>query len=466
MSCLSGSSRRTAVVPWLVLIAGCQLSVRSPDRVDANSDSVPLMEESKVGAEAGPVDISSLSADTDSMDAGGASTDRPRRAITVRDDLIFDGIVPTTPPPRDPAVAVRRHTDGGCVLTRSGAVWCWGGRRPRFDGLPVTGVPTRVEGLPAIRSFAGEGPWSGIDANGNFWAWGAVPGGVYLTCAGRVAFPVQTTRVDYPERMRWTNGWLWITEGGALRRSHPEWTNSLCVEHPTYWAGGVTSASSDPFGSLYCVTTERGTVECIGSENDFESRRRIRRLFQTRPIGGTATALEGISDAVHVDLELEYQCVLLRSGRVRCWGLVGHSFSQPESCDFPWEPSSGGEALCRRTPTEVPGIDDAVMIDTEMEQSCALRRNGEVWCWGMDNGTLGLDGSSRDPSRPPYCGSCTRRPERVVGLRDAIDFSISPNVPTGWCAVVRDGRVYCRGECVGDGTCDPHDRPVEVRWGP
>lgn len=462
MSPHSGRSTCWLLPTAFLLSMGCPHPVITTSRPDAIMDSGSFENVLRSVSDSESPDASTFEIDGALPDGDHHSTDRFHRMISVRDDFVFGGIVPTSPIPRDPAIAVRRNTDGACLLTRSGAIWCWEGRLPRFDGHPVTGVPTRVEGLPAIRRFAGEGPWSGIDHAGNVWAWGAAPGGTYLTCAGQLPFPRQTTRVDHPERVRWTNGWLWITEGGAVRRSHPEWTDSGCEEHPTYWEGGVTSASNN-VGSPYCVTTDHGSVECLDELATESSRARVRWLFQTHSIGRTPTELEGISDAVQVDLETDHQCVLLRSGRVRCWGLVGYRFTEPERCDFPWEPSTG-EALCRLTPTEVPGIDDAVMIDNELQQTCALRRNGEVWCWGVDDGALGLDGSSRDPSTP-YCGrSCTRRPERVVGLRDAVDFSISGFVPTGWCAVVRSGRVYCRGMCVGDGTCDPHDRPVEVRW--
>lgn len=446
-----------------VMFVACANRVATVGPIDSSQDVSDVDGQRRDDSWGGMRDASPVQHDAAVKGEVGMSVDRPRQAIVVRDDLVFNGIVPTTPPPRDPAVAVRRGSDGGCLLTRAGAVWCWEGRLPRFEGLAVSGTPIRVSGLPAIRRFAGDGPWAGIDEAGGVWVWSAPSGGRSLTCDGWVPYPHQTTQVDFPESVRWADGWLWITEGGAVRRSHPEWTGMMCEGHPEYWRGGVTSAASGFAGSPYCVTTDRGTVECLDEVGNDRSRASLRWLFQTRPIGPTATELEGISDAASVHLATRHQCVLQRSGRVLCWGYVEYDFAQPESCEFPWEPSSG-EALCLRRPTAVPGIDDAVMIDLEESQTCALRRSGEVWCWGVDDGVLGLDGSSRDPLRP-HCGArCTTRPERVVGLRDVVDFSISGFVPTGWCAVLRNGRVYCRGACVGDGTCDTHLAPVEVRW--
>ena len=56
----------------------------------------------------------------------------------------------------------------------------------------------------------------------------------------------------------------------------------------------------------------------------------------------------------------------------------------------------------RLVPVRVEGIDDAVQIAASRTHACALRRSGEVWCWGNnDYGQLG-DGTvtSRETAAP------------------------------------------------------------------
>jgi alpha-tubulin suppressor-like RCC1 family protein len=69
-----------------------------------------------------------------------------------------------------------------------------------------------------------------------------------------------------------------------------------------------------------------------------------------------------------------------------------------------------------RTPTKVPGIDDAISIDCGRQYSCALRASGQVACWGFnDSGQLG-DGTT----------DTRLSPVDVVGLTDAV------SIDTAW----------------------------------
>ena len=53
-------------------------------------------------------------------------------------------------------------------------------------------------------------------------------------------------------------------------------------------------------------------------------------------------------------------------------------------------------------------------------------------------------------------------PSRVMGVRDVVNFAACHG--DGYCAVTREGRVFCTGNRSGDGTARVRYSPVEVRW--
>jgi hypothetical protein len=103
----------------------------------------------------------------------------------------------------------------------------------------------------------------------------------------------------------------------------------------------------------------------------------------------------------------------------------------------------------RAVPARVTGINDVVevTVHTFINQdgaTCALRANGEVWCWGRNaEGQLG-DGTTTTQRHPVF-----------TGITDAVQISLG--VRHG-CAVLRDGHVKCWGNDsvgqLGDGPAD------------
>jgi hypothetical protein len=82
-------------------------------------------------------------------------------------------------------------------------------------------------------------------------------------------------------------------------------------------------------------------------------------------------------------------------------------------------------------PAEV--LSDVVKVDGAHQHACALRQNGELWCWGRNfSGALGL-GAVTDGIEPP---------RRVIGLGPVIDFSTAGNES---CAIEEGGQLYCWG---------------------
>lgn len=188
-------------------------------------------------------------------------------------------------------------------------------------------------------------------------------------------------------------------------------------------------------------------------------------MFHT--FGTTPSEYPGLSDvASFVFVSYGTQCALLRSGEVRCWGVsdcaqAGSADGLENCTDDPFR-----FFYCYRTPRPVPGITDAVQIRPWASGACVIRRDGTVWCWGrLPRGTWGIFDGQYGLERDPGNNVCLRGPAPIQGLRDVVDLALGG----GWCAVIRDGRVFCYGGSPGDGTDgsqgDPWP-PREVHWGP
>ncbi|MCA9536239.1 MAG: hypothetical protein KC593_21285, partial [Myxococcales bacterium] len=116
----------------------------------------------------------------------------------------------------------------------------------------------------------------------------------------------------------------------------------------------------------------------------------------------------------------QFSCAL-RAGRVYCWGanrdgVLGVAGDEP-----------------RTTPTEVPGLRDVVSIAAARFHAAALHADGTVSCWGGD--TFGrVSGIPTEHGR--------KGPTRVALVRDAVQVALGENHS---CALLRDGSVWCWG---------------------
>src|SRR5690606_5589458 len=105
-------------------------------------------------------------------------------------------------------------------------------------------------------------------------------------------------------------------------------------------------------------------------------------------------------------------------------------------------------------PVPVRGLEDAVEVAAGHEHTCAVRRTGEVACWGRaDRGQLGL----------PLDEGHASAPATVHGLEDA------RQIAAGWrhaCARGATGEILCWGRNVegqlGLGTHEAEKTPTRV----
>lgn len=137
-----------------------------------------------------------------------------------------------------------------------------------------------------------------------------------------------------------------------------------------------------------------------------------------------------------------HSCAVLTNGKLMCWG--DNSSGQIGMGTY------GGSV---KKPTVVPGLEDVVSVGTGSELTCALKKNGTVFCWGWGSeGAIG-DGSWFGRSSPTQVKDLTTAKSLYVGYGHA-------------CAVLTDGKVMCWGTCddaeCGVATAMGRSVPVEA----
>ena len=86
-------------------------------------------------------------------------------------------------------------------------------------------------------------------------------------------------------------------------------------------------------------------------------------------------------------------CALRREGTVSCWGdlLQGG----------PWSWALGRISPAGDAPTDVPGVGSVQQLAAGHRFSCALRRDGSVVCWGINESAIAGAGVADPPVIAP-----------------------------------------------------------------
>ncbi|HJL14370.1 MAG TPA: MopE-related protein [Sandaracinaceae bacterium LLY-WYZ-13_1] len=273
------------------------------------------------------------------------------------------------------AVEVRSGYGHACVRLSGGGVRCWGnnGHGQLGDGTFAARLsPTPVPGLSDVRMLAlGQDHSCALLGDGTVECWG---------------------RNDF--------GQLGTGSSGADRSS------------PTPVTGltGVASIIAARWNT--CALLDSGQMRCWGrnQHGQIGDGTTTDRPAPTRP----ATRMPSVVD---LDIGGTHACAALGDRTLRCWG----ENSRGQLGD--------GTTTRRLRPTIVPGVDTIDDLALQDGSTCALRRDGAVFCWG--------DGSS------------------VPALRVLAGAGpLSADSQT--CAAEAAGRVWCWGQNttgqIGNGT--------------
>lgn len=198
--------------------------------------------------------------------------------------------------------------------------------------------------------------------------------------------------------------------------------------------------------SHYCVLNADGSVACIGRNVSGEIG------DGTRELRSSLTPVLHLSEVTQIAAGSFKSCAIASSGdrrdQVFCWGA-----------------EEGRLGLSSTSPTRrrIGTIEDARELAIGEGLSCVRRGNGTVWCWGTDTqGELGRGDEGMpwtNQQRPP-----ASEPVRVLHVDDAV--GIGAGAFFG-CVLTSRGTVGCWGNnrfgALGDGTTRSRSYASEVR---
>jgi alpha-tubulin suppressor-like RCC1 family protein len=180
-----------------------------------------------------------------------------------------------------------------------------------------------------------------------------------------------------------------------------------------------------------CALSEAGEVFCWGFNSSGQ-------LGQGADRESSAVAVKAKGNAVNVAqlvIGNTSTCALRADSSIVCWGdnydgNLGRGYYEQLSS----EPG---------TPDFVVGLSGVSQIDSNFNHSCALKRDGSLWCWGGNSfGQLGNDCSAAPCEVNPALGRTASHTPMLVPL-NGVQSVASGNGHT--CALTNDSAVYCWG---------------------
>jgi alpha-tubulin suppressor-like RCC1 family protein len=321
-----------------------------------------------------------------------------------------------------------------CVRQAAGKVQCWGdnGAGQLGDGVPFGGtrdpalVPQDVKGLTdAVAIASGVSHSCAIRRGGTVVCWGLntfgqLGDGTMDRSSSPVAVKGVTDAIGIAAGTSFTCA---LVKGGTVMCWGANYAGQLGdntkndrpTAAPVQQLTGATAIATAEFHACAVVA---GAVLCWGRNTDGQ-------------LGNGSTAesllpspLASLTDIVQVVAASRFTCARAASGQVNCWGANNLGQLGTGSPNDAPNPSPA-----------VNTVSDAVDLWVGYEHGCAVRRNGEVRCWGSaGNGQVGSGSVPDDASIP--------RPTPVVGLSSALAVSTGGDHS---CATTTSGAVFCWG---------------------
>lgn len=342
----------------------------------------------------------------------------------------------------DDAVSVAAGWEHSCALHRSGEVSCWGdnNRGELGDGQKEATSPTpvRVVGIDdAVAVSAGDWHTCALRSGGSISCWGHNADGQLGTGemgeGADSATPVEVVGIDNAAAVSLGGKHSCVlNQDGMVFCWGDNWFGEIGQEQ--YGAGAdvplpmvvndlTDVVAIDTAADHTCAVHESGKVSCWGYN-----------LVGQLGVSGmgfivpTPQQIQGVDDAVDISVGSAFSCALLTDGSVSCWGSNWQG-----TLGIGEEAAVGALAFLSTTPQQVAGLSDVVDISSGAAHTCALTRSSGAYCWGSNfSGELGAG----------WRNAVMSGPVKAAGIDDA--KVVSSGIEHS-CAVHSSGKVSCWG---------------------
>lgn len=374
-------------------------------------------------------------------------------------------------PEPDPYVAIGVGDTHACVVRRTGAVRCFGeaslgrlgyGNPDNIGDDELAAIAGNVPlGFDAVTITAGRAHTCARSAAGNVRCWGEAAASGYggAENIGLDVTPAEVGDVDIGGTV------TQVSAGGGFTCALLDTGNVRCWGIDTRGQlgyGGARSPGETPAAagdldigarveqvatgeSHACALIEGGRVRCWG--NHVSGALGYAGLFL--PIGDDETPAE-VGDVpidgtvVRVAAGKQHTCVLLDTGRVRCWGVAENGrlgVDDPDGQTVIFDPERGTVILRLDDASMAVDVDvggDVVDIACGSYHTCALLDTGAVRCWGSSHlGQLGYgDDRTIGDTEPPSSAGDVDVGGKVIAIAAG---------GSDTCAILETGGVRCWG---------------------
>jgi alpha-tubulin suppressor-like RCC1 family protein len=273
-------------------------------------------------------------------------------------------------------------------------------------------------------------------SDGSVWCWGANDFGLMPTAPISSTYTTTLVQIGLPGPA--TDLAVGGGHGCAIvARTVYCWGLNFFGEAGTTAGDPAPVSAVMPFGNLAgrvfagdyhsCLISSAGALYCWGRNDAGQLGRGTSTAEGTSPQGLPFPSVVNVDNVVDVAMGEWQTCALRGNGTVACWG-AGELLGNG---------SVGGVSS---TPVAVAGLTDATQVAAGDSNTCARRANGQVSCWGAAR-TLGTGAADSASTPVPVLGN-------AVAVRAAHGSTT--------CAELADRTAKCWGDNtfgeIGDGT--------------
>jgi alpha-tubulin suppressor-like RCC1 family protein len=324
------------------------------------------------------------------------------------------------------------------ALKSDGTVWAWGDNYmgELGDGSTTSRfTPVQTQGLTGVRGIAAGWAYSAaVKSDGALWVWGA-------NTIGNLSDGTNNYRTSPVQVQEWT-GLQGISVGGVtsvLKSDGTVWSWGF-NGYGQLGNGGVASSSIPVAVPLLTGATKiaAGWAHSVALKSDgsvWESGTHIMSLLFADSDWGSSTpyqvpSLTGVTAIAAGD---SHNLALKSDGSVWAWGWNGYG------------QLGDGTTSSRKTPAQVSGLSGVKAVAAGWYQSLALKSDGSVWGWG-NNSADQLGAAAQQSCGLSFVAvateSCVTLPIQIAGISAAVALATGMDHSV---ALKSDGTVWTWG---------------------